>query len=277
LSSGSAPPGRTLRQNARVLVAEDNAVNRLVAMGQLKNLGYTADAVCNGLGVLEALDRAHYDIILMDCQMPEMDGYEATRRLRARPNNFPSPYIIALTAHAMEGSNEECLAAGMDDYVSKPIVFETFAAALDRGLAAGTKTPLLKNKIKGEEKSGEVPVESESALCKKTVQALRELGADMGPSFFPQLLETFEHDALEHLVVLRSAVAAGETGRLYREAHALRGASLTIGARGLAAICQRLENLGTVQNVEGSQEELVRLEREFGRVKNEIEQESLIP
>jgi two-component system, sensor histidine kinase and response regulator len=126
-------PVRPLRQNMRVLVAEDNAINRRIALGQLKRLGYTADAVPNGVAVLEALDRAHYDIILMDCQMPEMDGYEATRRIRAGQNNSPPPYIIAVTAHAMQGAREKCLAAGMDDYVTKPIVFETFAAALARG------------------------------------------------------------------------------------------------------------------------------------------------
>ena len=117
--------------------------------------------------------------------------------------------------------------------------------------------------------------ESESALCKKTLQGLKELGSDMGTSFFPQLLETFEHDAVEHLAALRSAIAGGETGRLRGEAHALKGASLTIGAQGMADICQQLENLGTAQSVEGAPEELARLDREFDRVKNEIEQESL--
>jgi signal transduction histidine kinase/CheY-like chemotaxis protein len=130
-------------QETRVLVAEDNAVNRQVACGHLKKLGYAADAVPNGLAVLEALEHCHYDIILMDCQMPEMDGYEATRRIRALGQDHSQPYIIAMTAHAMQGDREKCLLIGMNDYVSKPIVLENFAAALARGHSARLQTTTL--------------------------------------------------------------------------------------------------------------------------------------
>ncbi len=116
----------------RILVAEDNPVNQKVALHLLARLGYRADLAGNGLEVLEALARQPYDIVLMDVQMPEMDGLEATRRLRAEPPPHGRPWIIALTANAMEGDREACAAAGMDDYVSKPMRSADLAAALAR-------------------------------------------------------------------------------------------------------------------------------------------------
>ncbi|MDD5350330.1 MAG: response regulator [Chthoniobacteraceae bacterium] len=127
----------------RILLAEDNQVNRMVAEGQLKKLGYAADAAESGTEVLAALQRSPYDIVLMDCQMPELDGYETTARIRAFPPPFPQPYIIALTAHATQGSIERCLACGMDDYVSKPVQLEAFAAVLARGAAGRKATPAI--------------------------------------------------------------------------------------------------------------------------------------
>ena len=127
-------------QQIRVLIAEDNIVNQKVTFGQLKKLGYSADIVPDGFAVLKALDRLCYDIVLMDCQMPEMDGYEATRRIRARMGDFLQPHIIAMTANAMQGDREKCLAAGMNDYISKPIQLEMLAAALARGPTSAAKT-----------------------------------------------------------------------------------------------------------------------------------------
>jgi PAS domain S-box-containing protein len=124
---------------ARILIAEDNPVNRRVALGQLAKLGCTATAVANGCEVLAALERAAYDIVLTDCQMPEMDGYETTRAIRAwesdlaRPRRWQAPlHIIAMTAHAMQGDREKCLAAGMNSYVSKPVQLAELQAVLER-------------------------------------------------------------------------------------------------------------------------------------------------
>ncbi|MBV8640815.1 MAG: response regulator [Verrucomicrobia bacterium] len=121
----------------RILLAEDNPVNQKVVLLQLKKLGYYAHTAANGAEVLSALERTHYDLILMDCQMPEMEGYEASRRIRERERNLNSPqtpriHIVALTANALEGDREKCLAAGMDDYLSKPIRIDELAASLAR-------------------------------------------------------------------------------------------------------------------------------------------------
>ncbi len=114
----------------RILLAEDNTTNQKLALTLLGRLGYQADIAGNGLEALQALERQSYDVILMDVQMPEMDGLEATRQLRQELLDVQQPYVIAMTANAMEGDREMCLAAGMDDYVSKPIRIEELVRAL---------------------------------------------------------------------------------------------------------------------------------------------------
>jgi PAS domain S-box-containing protein len=127
----ATPEAETKPRAARILLAEDNRINQMVALGLLQNLGYNANMVTNGLQVLEELERAAYDVILMDCQMPELDGYETTRRIRALPLD-PQPRIIAMTANAMRGESEKCLESGMDDYMSKPVRLDTLREMLMR-------------------------------------------------------------------------------------------------------------------------------------------------
>jgi two-component system sensor histidine kinase/response regulator len=127
------PRAESSHKGVRILLAEDNRINQMVALGLLQNIGFSADTAVNGLEVMTALEREPYDIILMDCQMPELDGYETTQRIRALKKS-PSPRIIAMTANAMRGESEKCLAAGMDDYLSKPVRLEALREMLNRWL-----------------------------------------------------------------------------------------------------------------------------------------------
>jgi CheY-like chemotaxis protein len=126
-------PGMAERIPIRILLAEDNATNQKLALRLLQRMGYRADVAANGIEVLDALNRQTYDVILMDIQMPEMDGLEATRQIHQRRDLAYYPYIVAMTANAMEGDRDMCLDAGMDDYVSKPIRIQSLIDALKRG------------------------------------------------------------------------------------------------------------------------------------------------
>ena len=135
----SEEPSSSIIPPMHVLVAEDNQVNQKIAVSLLKKLGCTADVVANGQEVVEQLAQIKYDLVLMDCQMPEMDGYQATQAIRnreqdtSRPCRWKTPmHVIAMTANAMQGDREKCLDAGMDDYVSKPTRLPEFQAALER-------------------------------------------------------------------------------------------------------------------------------------------------
>jgi signal transduction histidine kinase/CheY-like chemotaxis protein/HPt (histidine-containing phosphotransfer) domain-containing protein len=219
----TAPPAQP---RMRVLVAEDNRVNQKVVVSQLHKLGHTAVAVGNGLEALAALDDIDYDAVLMDCQMPEMDGYEAAAIIRGRRRTRKLP-IIAMTAHAMAGDRERCLAAGMDDYITKPFKVEQLAAALSR-IAPPAEEP-----------SGETT----SVLDEEVLAELRSIGAS-NPAFLPEVIALYLDDVPVRINALGQAIAAGDNEAMWRAAHAFKGASANLGARRLVDLCAAIEKEG---------------------------------
>ncbi len=215
--------------NARILVAEDNPVNQKVILRQLAKMGYAADAVGNGLEVLEALTRIPYDLVLMDCQMPEMDGYATTAELRRRPESFNRVPIIALTAHAMEGDREKCFAAGMDDYVSKPVKVDELQTKLAHWLSRRPSIPL---------KTVTAVVTDEPV----DMQLLRNV-ADGDTGFMNELVQLYFTDASNRIAALRRAVSSGAVTEVEQIAHTLAGGSIASGMRAVAPPLRKLERL----------------------------------
>jgi PAS domain S-box-containing protein len=233
----------------RILVAEDVAVNQKLIVTMLARLGYRPDVAGNGLEVLGALERQGYDLVLMDVQMPEMDGLEATRRIRQRWPGPGGPRVVALTANAMPGDQEACAAAGMDDYLTKPVKAEALEAALLRlgpgrdgvggplpATGAAREEPLLEWHAVAE------LCESDPALLRELVELFREHG--------PALVQT-----------LREAAAAGDADRVRLSAHNLKGAAASLGARALAAACGGLEAEGRTGSVAGAAAALPNVDR----------------
>jgi signal transduction histidine kinase/DNA-binding response OmpR family regulator/HPt (histidine-containing phosphotransfer) domain-containing protein len=242
--AASAP--RPLRP-LRILLAEDNVINRQVAVGQLRRLGHEADVVASGVEVLEALARTPYDVILMDCQMPEMDGYEAAReiRRRERESRRPPVHIVAMTASAMQGDREKCLEAGMNDYVSKPVREAVLAEALNRcrppgesAAVAASPAPTMDPAAGSDERP--VDLDQFTAIAAGDAEQIRQLVA----FYFEQ--------AEEILRLLRVAVEAGAAADIARLAHKLAGSSATCGIRAIAAPLRTLERQAEIGNLDGA-------------------------
>ncbi len=255
----------------RLLLAEDNTVNQKLALRLLERMGYRADVVGNGLEVLEAVQRQHYDVILMDVQMPEMDGLEATRLIHQGRPAEQRPRIIAMTANAMQGDHEECLAAGMDDYLTKPIQINALQEALERAGLWTREHRRPTNPLSLVEVASSAPLSQSQGVLDPPLDAavladLRQFQVEGEPDIVLELARAFHFETPPLLETIRQAVAADQPERLKHAAHNLKGSSQNLGARGMAAFSAELELLGRHETVEGADELVNRLEHEYRRV-----------
>ncbi len=231
-------PGLGVRLPLHILLAEDNATNQKLALRLLARMGYQADVASTGVEVLDALERTPYDVILMDVQMPEMDGLEATRQIHERMHDRPAehPYIVAMTANAMQGDREACLAAGMDDYVSKPIRVETLVDALVRAAEA---LPMRRETAPAvTQGAGSGPL----VLDAGALAGLRDLVGD-DPAFLRELVDTALEDAPALLAEMRRALDTADAPTLRRAAHTLKSTSAQFGAAQFVALAKQVEML----------------------------------
>ncbi|MHB1306422.1 MAG: PAS domain S-box protein [Limisphaerales bacterium] len=268
----------------RLLLAEDNLVNQKLALRQLHQLGYHADTVGNGLEAISTLQRSSFDVLLLDCQMPEMDGYETARLIRQleapgiRLSGEPNPplYIIAMTANAMEGDREKCLAVGMDDYLGKPVQLSDLAAALNR--AGAHSTPESASAEALSPASPPAPASSPSptnlpSLDLPAFRSLRHLGGPPGEDPLRELVELFFLEVDPGMDRLRKALEAGDAAAVKAAAHSIKGCSNNLGVRRLAALAARLEQQGKSGDLSASAAVLPELIEEYARARQLLEQE----
>jgi CheY-like chemotaxis protein/HPt (histidine-containing phosphotransfer) domain-containing protein len=256
-------PEMARRHPLRILLAEDNVVNQKLALRLLEQMGYRADVAANGLEAVAAVERQPYDLVFMDVQMPEMDGFEASREITRRWPAERRPRIVAMTANALQGDRELCLAAGMDDYMSKPIHVEELVAALERGTARDlepSRTPAAGSASQARA-AGDRP--SAPVLDRGTLEQLR---VTMGDGFLDELLPTFMEDSREMVRTMRRALNAKDVDAFRRAAHSLKSNAASFGAMTLSTMAKDLETLAKSGSLDGAAPRLERLTGECEQV-----------
>ena len=254
--SQSVPPGKP-----RILLVEDSPLNQQITLKRLESLGYCADVAGNGLEALAALERAPYPIVLMDCQMPEMDGYETTWQIRDREKvqaqgSRPRTYIIALTANTRPQDRERCLNSGMDDYVSKPVQLIELEVALQR--------------------AGLDPSQAQAAadvIDPVIMASLRQLRKENQPDPASELISLFLRDAPPQFLAISKAILERNMSATLGAASSLKGNAANLGARRLASLCAELEEQARAGTLEEAAPVLEQAKDEFTRVQFALERE----
>jgi CheY-like chemotaxis protein len=234
-------------------VVDDHPVTRLVMTAQLAALGHAADTADSGETALAALAGQPYDAVLLDCEMPGLDGYETCRRLRRLEDGARRVPVIALTAHTGAADLERCLAAGMDGHLAKPWRSEELAALLQRWL-------------EGEADPAPDPMALDSSALEERLEALRRLGEKTGQEELGPVIECFLHQGAQDLQTLRGALTRGDGAALAAAAHSLAGSSGILGAAGLATGCAELEELARREDLLSCAPRLASVEQAYQEI-----------
>jgi CheY-like chemotaxis protein/HPt (histidine-containing phosphotransfer) domain-containing protein len=282
----SMEPGRLAAM--RILLAEDNATNQAVALGILGKLGLTADPAANGAEALRALETKHYDLVLMDVQMPEIDGLEATRRIRdprtsVLDHGVP---VVAMTAHALQGDQQKCLEAGMNDYITKPVSPWVLARALERWLprqAVGAEPAPEADTSTADTSTADTSTADTSAACApiewvESVESARA-GTPQAVAIFDRagmmarllddetlacaVVEGFLDEMPNEIESLRRCALAGDADGARRQAHSIKGASANVGGEALRAVAYAAEKAGQAGDLPAIMAHMPDLESQF--------------
>ncbi|RFP15803.1 MULTISPECIES: response regulator [unclassified Duganella] len=267
LSPGPTPAPRA-RRRRKVLLAEDNPVNVEVASAMLEGLGLEVSRACNGEEALHAVQATEFDLVLMDCQMPVMDGFAATTEIRRREQQRGrgrSMPIVAITANALQGDRESCLAAGMDDYLSKPFTQQALGQTISRWISLPRKPAA----PEAPEVRPAAP-KSNDQINRQALENIRALSATKGDALLDRVLHAYLDDTPKHLHTLRQAISTGNISQMRKAAHSLKSSSANVGADALAQRCKELEQLGRNDTTAGAAVLLADMERSFQAVRQAL-------
>ena len=248
----------------RVLLAEDNPVNQQVGQAMLQKLGLTVRFADNGKQALALAASEPFDLILMDCHMPVMDGYEASAAIRAL-NRTPRVPIVALTANVMEGNRERCLAAGMDDFLAKPYALDQLKSTLQRWMAAAPELEERAPTSDAETRLDDAADALQPAIDRAVIEQFRELDPNGSMALAARILGIYADSSGSVFADIEQSMGNGDSALLRRAAHSLKSSSANVGARQLSALFKEFELLGKENRVDEARAQFDALRAEYAR------------
>lgn len=262
-SSTKKYSSREIQTDIHILLVEDNVVNREVALRMLKRIGYTAEIASNGEEALQKISTQHYHLVLMDCQMPVMDGFEATKKIRSLPMPKAVVPIVAMTANALKEDAAKCYAAGMNDYISKPVALGTLKEVIEKWTHNVGETSNSSSDV-----SNTFDYQTEPVLNKKTIRELKEM--DDGQGWYEGIVKKFMDDATSMVESLKQSIEKKDSKQIFEYAHKFKGSSGNVGASRLMKLCGILERDAECSQLNTMREIIDRISEEFEAVRKEV-------